>query len=653
MCGLAGIIGLDSNGSVPPHFILEMCDRMAHRGPDGEGFLLSQHAGNEVVNQIRQERPEAHLSLIEAPRLLSLGHRRLSIIDLDTVASQPMQDVSERYWLVYNGEVYNRAELRVELEQKGYKFRTNHSDSEVIINAYAEWGKECVHRFRGMFAFVIYDTEEDTALLVRDRSGIKPFYYAVKDGVLRFGSEIKTILVDPKISREFNPQAVYDYLTFLAIAAPRTIFKSINKMPPAHYMEMKKGQLSDPIRYWSPLDQEEEPMSEKEIMEGILEELENSARYRMEGDVDYGVLLSGGVDSSANLRMLSRQVDNPIKAFSIGFDDKFPGYQNEFPYSRKVAKQFGAEYHELMLSPEEFNDFFPKMVWYQDEPIADTANIPIYYIAKKARETGVTVLLGGEGSDELLIGYTHWRLAYQFYHMFEKPNARMKTSMAKFLHSFPVIKNKRPLYRDWYPKMLKGQTVFWGGSEWGNETMKDSMISHDLKTSLKNYSSYQSIEPFYKEFKASKRDNYLDWMTYLDLSYRLPELLLARLDRMTMAASVEGRVPFMDHKFIELCMRIPADLKIKGKTEKYLLKKAFEGILPNDILYRPKEGFPVPLNSILFTDDFTAQAKVDITEFNKSLNLFDNAYLHRLFKEGRGKEFWNVMNLALWYKAVA
>jgi asparagine synthase (glutamine-hydrolysing) len=396
-----------------------MNDIISHRGPDGEGFLFSDN--NQAFDSTLRSKSDALVLKNKShTRQVALGHRRLSIIDLSDVASQPMADDTKTFWIVFNGEIYNHQELRNELEEKGCCFITDHSDTEVILNAYKTWGKDCLQRFNGMFSFCIWDTNKDEFFLARDRMGIKPLYYTEHKGALYFGSEVKTLLVNKGVSRKFNNKAIYDYLTFTAVPASNTIFDSISKLPAAHCFYIRQGKIEKPVRYWNPLAVEKyKEASDQEICELILSEIDKSAQKRMIADVEVGVLLSGGVDSSANLAMLSKHTDKPIKAFSIGFENQ-GNYKNEFKYSRKVAKQFGAEYHELLLTPEDFNSFFPKMVYYQDEPIADTANIPIYYLSKKAREEGVTVLLGGEGSDELLIGYKGWALAKQYFNLVEK-----------------------------------------------------------------------------------------------------------------------------------------------------------------------------------------------------------------------------------------
>ncbi|MEH6604199.1 MAG: asparagine synthase (glutamine-hydrolyzing) [Pseudomonadales bacterium] len=650
MCGIAGLISLSGAGSSPGAGIVRMCDLMHHRGPDGEGYLFSDKVSDrDFSSHIQMQRPSAYINEIEADRFLVLGHRRLSIIDLALEASQPMADVTGRYWLVFNGEIYNHRELRAELESKGYVFQTDHSDSEVILNGFSAWGRGVLKKLRGMFAFFIYDVKKDYALIARDRLGIKPLFFTVNNSTLRFSSEVKPLLSDKSVSRDLCKKSIYDYLSFRAVAAPKTIFKDVSQLPAAHFMEVNKGVLGKMERYWSGLESDIADKSEGQFAEEVLSSLSEASKCHLESDVDYGVFLSGGVDSSTCLEILSRHVSSPIKAYSIGFDSSIAGYSDEFEYSRMAAKHSGADYTELLLSREEFNNTLDEMLWFQDTPIADPANIPIYSIAKRARADGVKVLIGGEGCDELMGGYSSWSFFLKFHSSFEKTPSFLKSRFAKLAHSFYFIRNKRKIYRNWYDRNIGGQTVFWGTAEYRDESWKQGVVSEDFLGELEGYTSYEVIDGYYQEFLRSGRSEYLDWMSFLEINYGLPEMLLARVDRMTMAASVEGRVPFMDHKFVELCMSVPAAYKIRGGEAKSLFKKAARKVIPQEIVYRPKQGFPVPLSELLFTGAHLDLAKNKIYEFNGTQNIFNDQYLDGLFCRGDGKELWIVYNLASWY----
>ena len=648
MCGITGIIGLNTKHTDPAAMV-RMTDEIAHRGPDGEGFLITN--APEYCLHLQQQRPSALVVASQHKSQVVLGHRRLSIVDLSTSASQPMTEISERYWIVFNGEIYNHVALREELRQKGYGFKTDHSDTEVILQAYACWGIECLQKFNGMWAFCIWDTQENSFFLARDRAGKKPIYYTNHDHNFYFASELKALLVNPSIPRELDNKAVYDYLTYMMVPAPGTVFKGINKLPAAHYIMFKPGEEIQLKRYWSAFN--DAPMlklSENEIMEGIRERIYEAARLRMIADVEVGVLLSGGLDSSINLACLSKYANKPIKAFSVGFANR-KGYKNEFEYAAKVAKQFNAEYHELTLTENDFLDFFPEMVYYQDEPIADTANIPIYYIAKTARKNGVKVLLGGEGSDELFVGYELWKLSRQFANAFEgKPN---KAAFVSFLHRNSPASGKRLFYFNWYEKVRNKQPIFWSGTELRSEQQKKKMLSAEFLESLGDYNSFEPMRAFYENYRLTESREKYDWMTAVDLQYRLPDLLLARLDRMLMAASVEGRNPFLDVNLIEYAMKIPAEMKTNNGQEKSILKKAFEGILPQDIIYRSKDSFTVPLDHLFNSKEFKGRASDAMAKFNNATQIFSSDYLKGLTGKSVGGELWNISNLALWYDKYA
>lgn len=646
MCGIAGIISLDKS-SFQSNLIVEMCDRMYHRGPDGEGFLF----GGQSVSELLNKRTEAIVNKKESARPFAFGHRRLSIIDLSNNAGQPMADITDRYHIVFNGEIYNHAELRAELEKEGKVFKTDHSDTEVVLNAYAAWGKDCLHRFNGMFALCIWDSQKDSFFMARDRLGIKPFYYCMHNNSFYFASELRAILTDKTISTDLDERAVYDYLTYIASPPPNTLIKSIKKLPAGYYLEIINGDLSKPKQYWDILEKTKiVKRSEKELTTKILELFDSAAKRRMVADVEVGVLLSGGVDSSANLAMLSKHTDKKIKAFSIGFDNSISGYKNEFEYSRLVAKRFNTEYFEIKIEKEKFSELLLEMLVNQDEPIADTANIPIYLIAQKAKEEGVTVLLGGEGSDELLLGYSHWQFAKKYHSIFEKRKGI--GFLANILQHIPYKDWYNKSFKRWYEKTCENKTVFWSGTEIRTEKQKSKNIIDKSKIKLNGYHSFDGLEDLFNNFKSCDREDYFDWMSYSDLNFRLPELLLARLDRMTMLASIEGRVPFMDHEFAEFCMTIDPAMKVKNGESKYLLKKAFEGILPDNILYRPKEGFVVPMESLLFDSEHSEYFQREIEKFNKTTGFFKIDYLKKLVENKNGGEFWNILNLCMWYNNV-
>jgi len=647
MCGIAGIVSL--NGQVLDNeFIPKMTDIISHRGPDAEGFLITN--APDFCNRLKQQRPGALLVSKEHRQNVAFGHRRLSILDLSEAAAQPMTEFTQRYWIVFNGEIYNHAYLREELKKLGYVFATDHSDTEVILNAYACWGIDCLQKFNGMWAFCLWDSHTNVFFMARDRAGKKPLYYTTHNGALYFASELKSILANTSIPKTLSKHSIYNYLTYTAVPAPETIFNTIHKLPAAHYILYKPGEEISPKSYWTPFTNK--PYftdSERRITEGLREQIYEAARLRMVADVEVGVLLSGGLDSSISLACLNRYADKQIKSFSVGFENK-PGYKNEFEFARKVARQFDSEYHELTVTESQFLDFIPEMVYYQDEPIADTANIPIYYIAKVARQNGVKVLLGGEGSDELFVGYKLWKMASDFAKVLEgRPIA---ASIAGLVHKNSPLRAKREYYYGWYQKVKHGQPVFWSGTELRSEAAKAKILSPDFVEELNGYTSFQPLEEFYKTYKSTtaNADAY-NWMLASDLRFRLPDFLLARLDRMLMAASVEGRNPFLDVNVIEYAMRIPPKMKVDTMGEKMVLKRAFEGILPDEIIYRDKDSFTVPIASLFANKGLKDMALNAINTMQSKTGFFSDDYITRVNANLIDqKEMWNISNLAIWYE---
>lgn len=644
MCGITGIIHT-SQGAISNESILQMTDTIRHRGPDGEGFLFTN--APELCDYVKADRPKARVIGLNQKQNVAFGHRRLSILDLNSAAAQPMTDATGRYWIVYSGEIYNYAELKKELTEKGYRFHTDHSDTEVLLNAYACWGVDCLKKFNGMWAFCIWDIAENTFFLARDRMGKKPLYYAKTDANFVFASELKALLKFPGILCTLNQHAIYDYLTYSSIPSPATIFSGIRKLEAAHYILFTPDERIEPKRYWTPLREENYlDYDEKRIAEELKEKLREATRLRYLADVEIGALLSGGLDSSVNLANISMYVSKPIKTFSVGFENS-SDYRNELGYAKKVASHFNADYHELIVSEQNFIDFIPEMAYHHDEPTCDPASILLFYISKVAREHGVKVLLSGEGSDELLVGYELWRLANQFNSLFEgKPNL---TQTLGLIHKLSPLKNKRKYYHNWYWKTKQGLPVFWSGTEVLNENEKRAQLSKEVLNKIENYNSFVLLKDLHAAFKAMPRKDFYDWMISADLHNRLPDLLLARLDRMAMAASVETRNPFLDVNVVEYAMKIPSGLKNKGNQQKYILKKAYEGILPHEIIYRPKDSFPVPLQKI-----FSGKANRDICisafeKFNDDTNFFHKSYVDELRETADMNVFWNISNLALWY----
>ena len=632
MCGIVGGIALENGGAPNFEVVQAMCDSLTHRGPDGEGLLTSMQFELNNAKNVQE---------IKSDRNLWLGHRRLSIIDLSTDASQPMVDTSGKYAIVFNGEIYNHAKLRKELESKGVRFKTSHSDTEVLLNGLIFEGKNFLDKVNGMFAFCFMDTANDYFLFARDRLGIKPFYYSVINGVFYFASEVKALRKVPGFISEIDETALLDYFVFSSVKAPRTIYKNTSKLCPGHLIEMKAGRIGSERPFWDLKAISKRKTNLQSETDALLNYFDQSAQRRMIADVEVGVLLSGGVDSTANLGMLTKHSNQPISAFSIGFKPE-PGYQNEFKFARIAANHFGADYHEIQVSYEDFIRDLSESIGFQDMPIADSANALIYRIARTAKEKGITVLLGGEGSDELMIGYSYWSFASKYQKLLKE--SKSKTRLVSSIHQLPLINKKRAIYKNWYRKTLDGYTHFSGGTETRSVELARSLLDPDAQRRVKDYNPLDQIQQMYKDFMQNDEFDYFDWMTYMDLNHRLPELLLARLDRMTMGASVEGRVPFLDHELAEFCFSMPNEFKFQNGIEKYLLKKSFEGIVPNEILYRPKEGFLLPLNEIINSKK---------TEMNRLLSearqrfglINENASIEA---SNSGHQNYNLFNMAIW-----
>ncbi len=646
MCGISGQISLN-NSALNYENLLNMTNELNKRGPDGEGYLISNNV--DFCNSIQKKRKDAKVIFLEHTQQIGLGHRRLAITDLSSKALQPMTESDERYWIVFNGQIYNHIELRKELEKKGYKFITDHSDTEVILNSYKCWGIDCLYKLIGTWAFCLWDSLENTVFISRDRVGIRPLYYTINNNCFHFASELNALLTNKSIERELNDFAIYDYLTYTNVPAPNTIFKNIHKVPAAHYAFFKPGDAIEFKKYWSPITEKSEiNLSEKEIIEQIRTRMYEATKARVPEDVKMGMLLSGGLDSSINLACLSKISSDPVKAYSVGFENDNL-YKNEFEYAKKVAKHFNADLTELIITEKDFFDFIPKIAYYQDEPIADTANIPIHFISKVAQKDGIKVLFGGEGSDELFIGYQHWRLIYEFEKVFRNmPNL---AGSLDYLHRKSIFKNKRPHYQTWGYKVKNNWPVFWSGTELRTEREKHKILTPGFLEKIGNYNSFMPINDLYNYLTSRNEYDTFEWMTMNDLQNRLPDQLLARLDRMTMSASIEGRHPFLDIGLIEFVYAIPSHLKVKHKTEKYLLKKAFEGVIPQEILYRPKDSFTVPLNELFQNENRKKEYIEVIRNFNKDKRIFTENYLKKITLPDNIKEFWNVLNLALWNEA--
>jgi len=629
MCGIVGAMDFAGRDfRISEAYLTRMRDTMVHRGPDGFGTYVSEDGS------------------------VGLGHRRLSIIDLSTAAAQPMSTRDGALWVSFNGEIYNHAEIRAELVSLGrHEWKTDHSDTEVILHAFREWGIECVHRFRGMFAFALWDAERREMWLVRDRIGVKPLYYSVHHGRIVFASEIKALLADPDQHRAVHEEAFFHYLSFLTTPAPQTLFDGIRKLPGGTWLRISSDGRMEERRYWdawdgvSPLS----GVSDAKIAERVLEELRTAVRLRKVADVPVGVFLSGGIDSSTNTALFSEGEGGPVKTFSIGYHGEYRSYRNELHHARRMADSVGAEYHERLLSVDDLVDFLPRMIHLQDEPIADPVCVPLYYVSELARQNGVVVAQVGEGADELFWGYPSWKRSMRAQRLNDLlPFGAAKRATAALARMHPRYGNSQPV--EWMRRGGSGQPVFWGGAEAFPEPHKRRLLHPDLRERLGGLSSWDAIRPIWDRFRASAwEQSDLHWMSYLDLNLRLPELLLMRVDKMSMGVSLEGRVPFLDHRFVELALGIPTEVKTRNGTLKHVLKQAVRGVIPDELIDRPKQGFDVPVHEWLVSR-LGDSAQRELDSFCNETAFLDGAAVRDLIRRGRGAQVWYLLNFALWHR---
>ena len=635
MCGICGIWEYGASaGRVELSLVERMRDEMRHRGPDDEGSLLFDQGRG------------------------GLGFRRLSIIDLSPAGNQPMPGCSDRVWLVFNGEIYNHANLRKELKSRGHVY-TSQTDSETILHLYEERGLDFVNELEGDYAIALWDAKREQLVLARDRIGVKPLYFYHKDGRFIFASEIKAILQHPAVTPEIEEESLYHYLTFLTTPAPRTLFRDIQKLPAGHLLIIKRDGSIEHKQYWDALPPATtEGRSEAEHIEEILRLLRDSIRKRMMSDVPFGVFLSGGVDSSANVALMSELMSQPVRTYTVGFEDNEE--LNELESARTIAKRFGTDHHEVIIGQQDMEKFLPELVYHQDEPLADPVCVPLYYVSKLARETGTVVVQVGEGADEIFAGYDWFRKYLAINEVFWRHAQALPASLRRSLTAMakPLMEasfNKRTAI-ELARRLGAGETLFWGGAIVFDEDFKRRVLSEEMRARTDGLSSYDAVRKHLEHIAQARPDSdFASRMTYLELKLRLPELLLMRVDKMTMATSVEARVPFLDHTLVEYALGIPVDLKIKGASGKHILKRALEKVLPADLLYRPKRGFGAPIREWFRGESGEELGGLILNSSIRSRELFDYAFIARLIDEHRsGKRDWSfhlwaLLNVSLWY----
>ena len=635
MCGICGVWEPGAaNGNVQRETLTSMRDVMRHRGPDDAGELLFDSARG------------------------GFGFRRLSIVDLSAAGHQPMRGCSDRLWLVFNGEIYNHAALRVGLEQRGHAYASR-TDSETILHLYEERGLDFVNDLEGDYAIALWDADRERLVLARDRAGVKPLYYYHRDGRFIFASEIKAILEHPSVTPEINEEALYHYLTFVTTPAPQTLFLGIRKLPAGHLLELDRNGDIRITQYWDALPSAiSHGLTETEHEQNILSLLRDSIKKRMMADVPFGVFLSGGVDSSANVALMSELMSQPVRTFTVGFEDCEE--LNELASARAVSQRFGTDHHEVMIGRQEMQKFLPELVFHQDEPIADPVCVPLYYVSKLARDTGTIVVQVGEGSDEIFGGYdwfrTYLQIEDRFWRHAERTPAAARRVAAAMAQPLVGKVLKKRMASELVRRLGANESLFWGGAIVFDETMKSQVLSAEMRARSNGLSTYDVVRQYQETFAAACPDaDAAARMTYLELKLRLPELLLMRVDKITMATSVEARVPFLDHHLIEYAMSLPRALKVKGQTGKHILKRALASILPADLLYQPKRGFGAPVREWFRGPEGEALINQVLNSSIRTRGFFNYDFIGRMADEHRREtkdwsaNLWCLLNLSVWY----
>ena len=621
MCGIAGMFEPETTmGATERREVLRrMCDRIEHRGPDDEGFYVEGG--------------------------VALGMRRLSIIDLFS-GHQPISNEDGSVWIVFNGEIYNYREIRDELISRGHVFQTG-SDTEVIVHLYEDEGEACVERLRGMFAFAIYDKRERKLFIARDRVGVKPLHYAVVAGGIVFGSEIKSLLQHRAVNREVNFEAISDFFSYGYVPDPHSAFRGIEKLPPGHTLTFKDSRLTTRC-YWDfdyPERNREPVREEGYYIERLRELLAESVRLRLVSDVPLGAFLSGGIDSSTVVAMMAREMSRPVKTFSIGFTESS---FDELDYARVTARHFNTEHHEFVVTPDVCN-IVEEIVWHHDEPFADVSSIPTYIVSKMAREH-VTVALSGDGGDELFAGYRRY--------LVDGERAKFER-VPRFIRRGVMLPLSRLLPRGAYGKnflrniALDGDERYVDSISYFHEEKKRGLLSTEFLSAIREHDSSEEFRRIYGSPASRER---IDHLLYLDSKTYLPGDIMTKVDRMSMAHSLEAREPLLDHKLIEFVAQIPASLKLRGSETKSILKRAIRGLIPDEIIDRKKQGFDVPIQQ-WFREDLRAMLLDTLTGSRaRQRGYFKPGAVEAILDEhmrGRrdnSRHLWGLLTLELWHR---
>jgi asparagine synthase (glutamine-hydrolysing) len=624
MCGICGNLEFHPEAKIAPHLLKQMADAIVHRGPDDEGYYVKGQIG--------------------------LGFRRLSIIDLSG-GHQPLANENDTIWIIFNGEIYNYQELRAELISKGHIFRTK-SDTEVIVHLFEEYGRDCVKKLRGMFAFAIWDSVQKSLLLARDRVGIKPLYYYLSENFLSFGSEMKAILVDPAVRREIDPAMIDRFLTYYYVPGSQTLLRNFFKLDPGHWLVVQNGKI-EINSYWD-LDF---PHLDNHELSGELEQqlvalLDESVQLHMISDVPVGILLSGGVDSTAMLSFASQKTDKPISSYTIGFS--YPGVVDERPFARLAAERFGSKLYEISITAGEFASFLPEYVRYMEEPVCEPAAVVLYYVSKLASQY-VKVLISGEGGDEAFAGYHNYLYLFWLETM-KKALGPLRGPVGQGMELVGRISNSRVLKK--YAPLMSSNFDDAYLSRTSSPYQYFNRIPSSVYTDEMSHRVNKVLSASVtRDFISRKSgDGVLEKMLYVDTKTWLPDDLLIKADRMTMANSVELRVPFLDHKVLEFAARLPRNQKVRDWGMKYLLKKALAKHVPKEILDRRKVGFPNPSVSWLRHDLKDLVADILLDSKSISRGYFRKQAVEELIEKNsesnpRTAEIFSLVVLELWHRA--
>jgi len=629
MCGITGVLKFEKGAQVAPALLCRMCAAMVHRGPDDEGIFTQGRVG--------------------------LGMRRLSIVDLKR-GHQPISNEDGTVWVVFNGEIYNHASLREQLIARGHRFST-YSDTEAIVHLYEEYGRDCLQYLQGMFAFAIWDSRRRCLFVARDRLGIKPLYYHLSADSLLFGSEIKVLLAHPEVRPEFNRAVLPEYLAFGYLSGPETFYAGIRKLMPGYWLEINEHGELRIEQYWDlRADDEEGRRSESNYVQRYRELLEESVSSHLMSDVPVGVFLSGGLDSSAVAALMTRARGSPIETFSVGFSEHA---YSELPYARRVAQHLNSIHHEVVVSQDAFFEALPKLIWHEDEPIAWPSSVALYFVAQLAQKH-VKVVLTGEGSDETLAGYNRYAFTLRnvagdgIYRRLLP--AAIQGRIRRFISDSPLIDAglRRKLSHSFLARDGQSWETFYFDNFFSAfaESEQHGLLHEDLAAEFAAGSAYCHVLDYWK----SSSGEMLQRLLYTDIKTYLVELLMKQ-DNMSMAASIESRVPFLDHKLVEFAAQMPTHIQIKGLTGKNVLKKAMQGLLPDSIVYRKKMGFPTPWSNWLTGPQLNVIENILSEPRSRDRRLFKPAVIERLFAEHRSRyrdnadRIWRLLNLELWHRA--